>query len=189
MPSLRTPIGILSFPRVFSPRPRAQGGEPVFQVNLLLDKTAQSTPEFAALRRAVADQIDATFGQGKHNDREFVASLRLPFRRCAEKKFKGYDIEGGVYIAPWSKQRPGVVDAHRREITVPEDVWAGQLARATVAPFAYNNSGNRGVSFALNNLQICRTDTERLDGRIAAEDDFDEYGDDTGALVDEDAPF
>jgi hypothetical protein len=63
------------------------------------------------------------------------------------------------------------------------------MARATVAPFAYNNSGNKGVSFALNNLQICRTDGERLDGRIAAEDDFDDYGDAGAVLVDEDAPF
>jgi hypothetical protein len=189
MSSLRTPIGILSFPRVFSPRPRAQGGEPVFQVNLLFDRTAQAAPEFAALRRAVADAIDEAFGADKHKDKQFVAGLRLPFRRCAEKKYKGYDIENGVYIAPWSKSRPGVVNAQRQEITVPEDVWAGQMARATVAAFAYNNSGNKGVSFALNNLQICRTDTERLDGRVAAEDDFDEYGDAGNALVDEDAPF
>jgi hypothetical protein len=188
MASLRTPIGILSFPRVFTPKPRAQGGEPVYQVNLLFDRPSQATPEFAALRRAVADAIDETWGANKHQDKQFIAGLRLPFRRCAEKKYKGYDIEGGVYIAPWSKSRPGIVDAHRRELTVPEDVWAGQMARATVAAFSYNNSGNKGVSFALNNLQICRTDTERLDGRVAAEDDFDEYGD-AGALVDEDAPF
>jgi hypothetical protein len=189
MSSLRTPIGILSFPRVFAPRPRAQGSEPVYQINLLFDRTSQATPEFAALRRAVAETIDETFGANKHQDKAFVAGLRLPFRKCSEKKYKGYDIDGGIYIAPWSKTRPGVVDANRREIVVPEDVWAGQMARATVAPFAYNNSGNKGVSFALNNLQICRTDGERLDGRIAAEDDFDDYGDAGAVLVDEDAPF
>ena len=188
MPSLRTPIGILSFPRVFTPRPRAQGGEPVYQVNLLFDKASQATPEFAALRRAVSVLIDETWGKDKHQDKAFVSKLRNPFRKCAEKSYKGYDIEGGVYIAPWTKTRPGVVNAQRQEITVPDDVWAGQLARATVAPFAYDNSGNKGVSFALNNLQICRTDMPRLDGRTAAEDDFDEFTD-VGELVDEDAPF
>jgi hypothetical protein len=188
MASLRTPIGILSFPRLFVPKPRAMGAEAVFSISLLFDKVAQSTPEFAALRRAVADQIDETFGARKHEDKAFVATLRLPFRRCAEKKYKGYDIEGGVYIAAWSKDRPGVVDAHRREITVPADVWAGQMARATVAPFGYNNSGNKGVSIALNNVQITRTDGVRLDGRVAAEDDFDDVVD-AGELVDEDAPF
>lgn len=188
MASLRTPIGILSFPRVFSPRPRAQGGEPVYQINLLFDQVAQKTPEFQALRRAVMEMIDATWGNGKAQDKQFVAGLRLPFRRTSEKKYQGYDLENGIYITPWSKQRPGVVDANRREVTVPEDVWAGQMARATVAPFPYTNSGNKGVSFALNNLQICRTDTPRLDGRIAAENEFPDY-EPQGELVDEDAPF
>jgi hypothetical protein len=63
-------------------------------------------------------------------------------------------------------------------------------ARATVAPFAYNQAGNRGVSFALNNLQICRMDGERLDGRRAAKEDFPDYdGEGAAAMADEEVPF
>ena len=115
--------------------------------------------------------------------------IRSPFRDTQEKQYKGYDMPGGKFISPWTKTRPGVVDANRNEIIVPEDIWAGQLARATVAPFHYNTSGNRGVSFALNNLQICRTDGERLDGRVAAKNDFDDYtGPGAAALVDDEIP-
>ena len=192
MSSLRTPIGILSFPVLFAPRPRAPGGEPVYQCSLLFDQQAQRHPDFEALRKAVRECIDDQWGAGKSQDKSFTAGIRSPFRKTQEKQYKGYDIPGGVFISPWTKSRPGVVDAQRNEITVAEDIWAGQLARATVAPFAYNTSGNRGVSFALNNLQICRTDGERLDGRRDAKQDFDDYdgvGASTAAMADDDVPF
>lgn len=173
--NIRTPIGILSFPVLFSPRPRAPGGEPVYQLSLLFDKQAQAHADYAALKRAVAQVIDDQWGAGKSSDRGFLNGLRLPFRKTSDKQYKGYDIPDGIFISPWSKNRPGIVDANRAEITMAEDVWAGQYARATVSPFAYNQAGNKGVSFGLNNLQICRTDGERLDGRRAAVDDFDDY--------------
>jgi hypothetical protein len=187
--SLRTPIGVLSFPVLFSPRPRAPGGEPVYQCSLLFDQAAQRDPAYAALRRAVLEEIEDK-NPGKSQDKQFLASLRSPFRPCNEKSYKGYDIPNGMFISPWTKSRPGVVDANRNEIIVPEDIWPGQLARATVSPFWYSQSGNRGVSFALNNLQICRTDGERLDGRRSAKADFDDYdGPGAAALVDDEIPF
>ena len=190
MANVRTPIGILSFPVLFSPRPRAPGGDPVYQCSLLFDQQAQRHPDFEALRRAVRECIDEEWGAGKSQDKAFVAGIRHPFRKCNEKQYKGYDIPGGLFISPWTKTRPGVVDAQKNELTVPDDIWAGQAARATVSPFAYATSGNKGVSFALNNLQICRTDGERLDGRRSAVEDFDEYSG-PGAMADTDAdvPF
>ena len=188
--SLRTPIGILSFPHLFSPRPRAAGGEPVYNCSLLFDHNAQRDPAYEALRRAVREEIDDKCGPGKSSDRDFMRTLRSPFRPCSEKSYSGYDIEGGTFISPWTKSRPGVVDAQRNEILVAEDVWAGQLVRATVSPFYYNTSGNKGVSFALNNLQICRTDGPRLDGRRSATQDFDDYtGPGAAVMADDEIPF
>ena len=192
MASVRTPIGILSFPQLFTPKPRAPGGEPVYQCSILFDQSAQKHPDFAALVAAMNELIDEEWGAGKSRDKAFLGTIRRPFRKTQEKQYKGYDIPGGLFISPWSKSRPGIVDAQRNEISVPEDIWAGQLARASVAPFAYNQAGNKGISFALNNIQICRTDGERLDGRRAAKDEFPDY-DGPGALVgadaDDDVPF
>jgi len=192
MANVRTPVGILSFPTLFTPRPRAQGGDAVYSCNLLLDQTAQKDPAWIALRKMVAQTIDEKWGAGKSRDQDFVRRLRMPWRPSQEKQYKGYDIPGGVYIAPWSNNRPGIVDARLQELMAPSDVWPGQLARLTVNPFAYANSGNMGVSLGLNNVQICRTDGERLDSRRAAVDDFDQYDDGTlvGADADDDAnPF
>jgi hypothetical protein len=188
MSSIRTPIGVLSFPVLFSPRPRAPGGEPVFQCSLLFDENAQKDPAYQALRKAVRECIDDQWGQGKSGDQSFTSGLRSPFRKTSEKEYKGYDIPNGIFISPWTKSRPGVVDPRRNEILTPEDVFAGQLARATVSPFAYNQAGNKGVSFALNNIQICKMDGERLDGRKAAKDEFDEI-DGAAGFVDDEAPF
>src|SRR5215467_3808953 len=173
--NLRTPIGILSFPVLFTPRPVVPGGEPRFSINLLFDQAAQKTTEWAAMKRAVAQTIDDEWGSGKSQDAAFIKRLKLPFLACKDQPYDGYDIPGGMFIRPWTKNKPGVVDAARQEITVPGDVWAGQVVRATVSPFAYEQTGNRGVSFGLANVQICRTDTRRLDGRRAAKDDFDDY--------------
>jgi hypothetical protein len=188
--NLRTPIGILSFPVLFTPKPVIPGGEPRYSANLLLNPTQQNTPEFAAMKKAVAQTIDEKWGAGKARDKAFVDRLTLPFLRCEDQKYDGYNITGGLFIRPWTKNRPGIVDANRQELTVPGDVWAGQLARLTVSPFAYAQTGNLGVSFALNNVQICRTDGRRLDGRRAAPDDFDDYVDaDAKAMADDEVPF
>jgi|SRR5262252_867219 len=190
MASLVTPVGILSFPVLFSPRPRAANQEPVYACSILFDQDAQRSPQYQALRAAVLEEIDNKNGIGKSKDKQFMQGVRSPFRPCNEKPYKGYDIPGGIFISPWTKTKPGIVDAVRNEVMLAEDVWAGQLVRASVNPFWYHNSGNRGVSFGLNNLQICRTDGERLDGRRAAKEEFGDYADALGGLDDdEDNPF
>jgi hypothetical protein len=185
--NILTPIGVLSFPVLFTPRPPAPNAEPRFQINLLFDKKAQASTAYADLKRGVLKVIDDKWGQGKSQDKAFIGKLRLPFRPTAEKDYKGYDIEGGIFIMAWSKNKPGVVDAQRTEIVVPGDIWPGQLVRATVSPFAYQNTGNLGVSFGLNNVQVCRTDGERLDGRKAATEDFPDYEDENA--TDDQMPF
>lgn len=191
--SLKTPTGILSFPQLFTPRGLANqpNAEPRYSLSLLFDKKAQATPEFLAMRKAVAQAIDERWGKGKSGDKAFVGKLRLPFRKTEDKSYDGYNIPGGLYISPWTKTRPGLIDAQRNEITVPEDVWAGQMARCTVNCRAYAQQGNQGVHFLLNNVQICRTDTRRLDGRKSATEDFDEFEDVgvEGEQAEEEIPF
>jgi hypothetical protein len=185
MPALQTPQGMLSFPHLFVPKPRAKGGEPVFSLSLVLDENAQKSPEYAALKKAVLEAIEDKW-PGKAKDEKFVRALRLPFRKAEEKEYAGYD-KGKIFISAWTKTKPGLVDGQRQDISAPSDVWAGQVARATVAPFAYENSGNRGVSFMLNNVQITKANMPRMDGRKSAQEDFEDVSDE--AAVDYESPF
>lgn len=192
--TLRTPPGVLSFPNLFKARAAAEGQDPKFSGVLIFDKAAQNTPEYKAMRLAVQAAIKEKWGDAKATDPKFIKRLRLPFRDCADKAdTAGYDVEGGVFVSATSKQPPGVVDGSLYEM-VESDVWPGQIARFSVRAFAYEVSGNAGVSFGLNNVQIIKKDMAPIAGKRRAEDDFDRTDPDTGGTSkpqddDDDLPF
>lgn len=98
-------------------------------------------------------------------------NLRMPFRDGSEKaQLQGY--EGTIFVTATSKQRPGLVDKKLQPILDPEEFYSGAYGRATVIAFAYETKGNRGVSFALQNIQKL-DDGEAFTGRRKAEDDFE----------------
>ena len=110
----------------------------------------------------------------------------MPWRDGSEKDYEGYG-EGTLFISPWSKFKPGIVDRNKTEILVPADVGAGQLARFSVTPFAWETSGKMGVSLQIEHVQIVKADMPRIDGRRNAAQAFD---DDLGSdPVDDDMPF
>ena len=70
-----------------------------------------------------------------------------------------------------SKTRPGIVDEDLNAVLDPTQVYSGCYARVSINAFPYSNSGNKGISFGLNNVQFLQ-DGEPLGGRTRAEDDF-----------------
>ncbi len=166
-----TPYGILSFPHLFTPKPRAEGGDPVYSCSILFDEEAQKKPEFLALKKAVDECVHAKWA-GKVK----ISQFRYPpFRDAGEKsdKYQGYR-DGVLVLNAWSKDRPGIVNRLRQDILLPEEVWAGQQVRLDVNPYAWEKSGNRGVSFGLNNIQVVRADMPRIDGKMSAAQVFGE---------------
>ncbi len=187
MTALITPFGILSFPNLFTPRPPAEGADPRYSLTLVFDQQAQASNEFKILKDAVAQCAREKWGN------KMPSNLRSPFRDAAEKDYAGYE-EGFIFINAWTKTAPGLVGPSREDILDPNDIWAGQLARASVKPFAYDNSGNKGVAFGLENVQIGKFDMPRLDGRTAAhkafgDADVSSYMADTPNNSDSDFPF
>jgi hypothetical protein len=169
MSSLNTPNATLSFVNAFTPRARAEGTAPVYGCVLIFDQEQQKSEAFKALKAAVTATAQKQFGANFN-----LKTLVSPFRDAGEKDYAGYH-PGHVYIKPWSKSKPSVVDRRKQAILVPDEVWSGQLARANVSPFAWQHSGRKGVSFALNHLQILQSEgRERLDGRPSAESAFDD---------------
>lgn len=108
-------------------------------------------------------------------------ALRWPIRK--DVTAKNYTKVGGLwFISARSTKKPGLV--HRiaapgskkpMEITDPAMIekmfYPGAHVRATVRAFPYLNKG-KGVSFSLENVQWLG-DGERLDNRVAADEDFD----------------
>lgn len=188
MVALITPVGMLSFPNLFEPRAAGPGQDPQFSASCLFDAKAQQSPEYLEMRKAAHAVGVAKWGADKMKDTNFTRTLRMPFRPAGEKQYAGYE-DGMTYIAARTKDQPGVVDARNQEITVPGDVWPGQLCRLFVAPFAYDRNGNKGISFALNHVQITKQKMPRLDGRKAATEAFPTYEGEDGDDATEDMPF
>ena len=178
-----TPYATLSFPNLFAPKPRSEGGEPVYSAALLFDEAAQRSPEYKAMQNACIAVVKEKFGPTAS-----LSGVKMPFTDAGEKadKYQGYE-EGVIVINPWTKQKPGIIDARKQDVLLPEQVYAGQLVRAQITPFAWQNSGKKGVSFGLNHIQIVKHDAPRIDGRLPANKAFDDLPSEyTG---DEEIPF
>lgn len=186
-----TPPGILSFPHLFTPRAAVQGAEPRYSACLIFDDAGQKHANYAKLKSSVLEAIEEEWGAAKAKDTQFIKSLRLPFRDAGEKDYEGYG-KGKIFINPWNKSKPGIVDRNGADIMVPADVFAGQIARFAVRPYAYQQSGNKGVSLSLVHVQIIKADMPRLDGRKSAQQTFagEDLPPDLGGLDDDsEIPF
>jgi Protein of unknown function (DUF2815) len=180
MAVIKSAVGTLSFPNFFVARERVKGSsEKVFQGVLLY--TAENIKH-----EAYKDMVKAAEELSRKSWPKLLLGkgVRSPFRRCDEKEDNSFPPEYIIFINAWSKQKPGVVDVNRQEILDSADVWAGQLARFALTPFAYDTQGNKGISFGLENVQIVKSaGQKRLDGRKSAQDRFDDH--EIEAYVDE----
>ena len=170
--TVMTPEFRVSFPAVFKPK-RQKGdatSEPKYGLTMLFPKGA----DLSKLKRAAEEAVKEKWGDKPPKN------LRSPFRDQGEKEYEGY-VEGAVFVSASSKQKPGLVDRQRQDIIDETEFYPGCYARATLRAFAYDNNGNKGVAFGLNNVQKLR-DGDPLGGRTRAQDDFaDDLPPDEGA--------
>lgn len=90
------------------------------------------------------------------------------------------EIKGCYFLNAKSSQRPGLVDRNLDDILDPSEFQSGDYCKVSMVAFGYEVTGNRGVSFALNNIKKTR-DGEPLGGRARAKDDFADDADDDWA--------
>jgi hypothetical protein len=160
--SIITPPGIMCFPNLFEARAAVPGQEPRFNLLILIDEAGQRTKEFKELQDEIIAAAHEKFGA------KLPSNMRMPVRDAAEKdEYEGFEA-GKVFISPWTKQKPGLVDNLNNEIFAKDDIWAGQIVRGYVRPFGYDQSGNKGVGLMLEHVQVLKRDMPRIDGRKSA---------------------
>lgn len=161
-----TPVGVSSFINLAEPRAITEGADPRYSITLIFDKAAQATEAFQRLERGISEAVANKWGK------RVPAGLKSPFRDGGEKEgqYEGYH-KGDIFISPWSKSKPGVVDIMRQDMLTLDEVYAGWTCRANVRPFAYDTGGNKGVGLFLDNVQFLRAG-KRLDGRKAASESY-----------------
>jgi hypothetical protein len=172
-----TPEATLSYPHLFEPSAGPDGGEAKFSAVFVFVRGTDLTAMKTAAQAAGEAKFGAKFVEGVH-----TGKFRWPFRDDVEDK--GYPA-GSIFVSARSKQAPGIVsrfkdtDGKPKVITAeqqkpgdPGELYAGSKVRATLAAYGYDKAGNKGVAFALNNVQKLG-EGERLDNRRAAADDFE----------------
>lgn len=170
--NVNTPKFRVSYPNVFKAKRNDLSGQDEYSIEALFPKGA----DLSKLKAAAQEAIVAKWGPDKE---KWPKNLRSPFRDQAEKakEVDGKRIlppaceEGAIFINLKSKQRPGVVDQNVQDIIDESQFYAGCYAIASVNAYAYDQKGNRGVSFGLGNVQKV-ADGEPLGNRSKPEQDF-----------------
>ncbi len=185
-----TPTFRVSYPNVFVPKYNDLAKKNEYSVVALFAKgESLQVLEKAILAAAIKKWGEGTITKGvEHKAGNFyfktgkaLLPIRLPFRDQGEQKFdkNGAPKEmpesnekGAMYINLKSKNKPGLVDQQRQEIIDDSTFYAGCYAKAAVSAFAYDQLGNKGISFGLQALQKVR-DGEPLGNRVDPQTAFE----------------
>lgn len=160
-----------------------EGQEPKYSVMLLIQKSDKETLD----KIRAAQKAAAELGKNKFKNGKVPANLKTTLRDSDEEMdTEEYPESKGTYfINVSSKTKVGMVGTQRDEdgklkkLEDPDEIYSGMYGRASINFFAYNTAGNQGVSAGLNNIQKTR-DGEHLGGGAAkAENDFDDWEDDS----------
>lgn len=171
-----SPVGRISFPHLFKPQQNDRG-ENVWSVVIIFDKKAQATPEYKAMEEAIQTAATERFGTKvpagvKRKSLEPKSGYPITLTETKPEWF-GWASEGSTMITFSSKYAPVVIDRNKQEILDQSETYAGQFGRVQWTTYAYDASGNQGVSFGLRAYQKVK-DGEALSG---GKPDIDAFGD------------
>ena len=173
-----TPKARLAWPNLFEARLNDLSGKVEFSCQLLI---AKDDPGLAVMKQCAAAAAEKKWGK------DIPKGMRSPFRDGDDEE-KGPDYEGMIFINMKSNNKPGVVDEDVNPIIDPKELMMGDYVRATFNAYAYDNKGNKGVAFGLNNVQRVARGEPMSGGIARAEDEFGKVGEvtseDAEALVD-----
>lgn len=177
-----SPLFRFSFPYVFNPQePNAENGLKVakYSVTALFTELTDLSLMRDLLMRAAAKKFGA-------DQAAWPPNMKTPIRDQGEKKFEGFN-PGSKMTTFTSRQRPETLDASGKAVTDELRIYPGVWGRVSFNAFAYDKSGNRGVAFGLNNVQILRDD-DPLAGRPRANAEFQPVATPVAAMQESAAP-
>jgi len=158
-----------SYCYVGAARHNEMNGKDEFSTQILVSKDDKET--VAALKAAAKVALNDKFGE------KIPPKIRNPLRdgdteTKSDGSPLGAEYQNHYFLTVKSMKRPGIIDAHGVELLGADDVVSGDYGRVSLNAFAYDTSGNRGVSFGLNNLQLLEKGKGLGGGRSSAFDDF-----------------
>lgn len=139
-----------SYANVFVPQKNDLNGKDEFSVQCL------NIPE-PMVQQLKALGFKACVEKWGVDPAKWPQGLRTGLRKAEEKmkdgKLPAGMIPGSTWVTIKSTKKPGVVDQNVQDIIEPRAFYSGVKARAKVSAFAYDQKGNRGVSWWFENIQ------------------------------------
>lgn len=106
-------------------------------------------------------------------------TMRSPFRTNEELDNPIPGVPDDAVVMTFSAnedRRPGLVDKNLQDIIDDSEVYSGAWFRAQVRAYAYDQAGNKGVAFGLENVQKTKDDEPLGKGKIPASKAFEAFG-------------
>jgi Protein of unknown function (DUF2815) len=130
--------------------------------------------DLSSLKQQAKNAAEEKWGAGK-----VPKTVRSPFRFNEELENPIPGIPDDAVVMTFSAnedRRPGVVDKNLQDIIDDAECYSGAWFRAQVRAYAYDQAGNKGVSFGLQNVQKTKDDEPLGKGRIPASKAFEAFG-------------
>ena len=146
--------------------------EPKFSTVILVPKTDKETIQ--KIEEAQKEALEN--GKSSKFNGKIPPKWKNTFRDGDEEADleKNPEYEGHYFMSVSSKTRPGIVDESLQPVMDADQVYSGVYARVSINAFPFSASGNKGVSFGLNNVMVLGKG-DRLAGGASAEDDFADF--------------
>lgn len=172
-----TPICRLSFPHLFHPKAMKDAkpdDKKKYSCSLLVPPQCDLTK---------LKDMASEAAREKWGEKVTTMKLKTPFLQAGEFEYEGY-INGWTLLRLSAINKPSVVHQKGADIIklTEEDeseAYPGRWCIASLNAFAYEQKGNKGVAFGLNNIFLLNHDNS-LGGKMKAEDEFEAIGDYTG---------
>lgn len=170
---------------IWEPRdpPAGQTGEPKYSISLLWPKS--EVEKLKDLKAAIMEVAQGKFGTAPEKLAELfkAGKYKYPLRDGNIERPDDPVFADHVFVNASSTSQPGIVDAKVQPIFEKDDAYSGCIFRASVSVFGYDNV-SKGVGIGLSNLQVVRKGP-RLDGRKNAEQDFQDFKDESAGATDD----
>lgn len=175
---------VVSFPKFFKPEAFEDGGDPKYSGNFLIPLKSVKTIAKVEACIAAAKQL----GKEKKAKWKGIVPKKLNiycFREGEEMRPDDKAYKGMMVVVAKSDSKPACILKDGTPAS-EEDIYSGVKVYVTVN-FAPYDTGSNGITCFLGNI-LKAEDSDRLDGRKSAEDDFSDLLEDVDT-DDEDGDF
>ena len=183
MSKVLTPVFRASFANVFEARKAPGADKAKYSLTALYTDDPEVLPGCATVEQMKKLAVEVALEKFGNTDKTKAAikagKIRMPFLTPDEGKYPDEFVLEMRYncderFPPQVVDRIKGADGKPIPLTDKDEFYSGCWAIASVRAFAYDTAGNKGVTFALNNVMKIRDD-ERLDNRSSAAQDFADF--------------